>query len=116
MFTRWYRPPEAFDTPCNDGVAYNNRADVFAVAATAIELLTGQVLFQGENDADQLCRIGNFQGRAKFRLLQMMGCASESCPTIPIRDALVDLLTRMLKWHASDRPSAAEALDDDFWK
>ncbi|KXS15992.1 Pkinase-domain-containing protein, partial [Gonapodya prolifera JEL478] len=51
--TRWYRAPELLvgDT------AYSKPVDVWATGCIFAELLTGQPLFPGESDVDQLYRI-----------------------------------------------------------
>ena len=51
--TRWYRAPELLvgDT------AYHTSVDVWAVGCLAAELASGQPLFPGETDVDQLSLI-----------------------------------------------------------
>ena len=59
--TRWYRAPELLvgDTK------YGRAVDIWAVGSLVSELLTGEPLFPGESDIDQLYHIIKCFGESK---------------------------------------------------
>ena len=67
VVTRWYRPPEI----CV-GDAYGSAVDIWAVGCILIELLTGQALFPGRNNNDQLFLIMQGLGRLAERHLKII--------------------------------------------
>jgi cyclin-dependent kinase-like len=67
VVTRWYRPPEI----CV-GDAYGSAVDVWAVGCILVELLTGQALFPGRNNNDQLFLIMQGLGRLAERHLKII--------------------------------------------
>lgn len=67
MATRWYRSPELLvgDTE------YGRPIDIWAIGCTFAEVLTGQPLFPGDSDIDQLYRIMKCLGQLTRRHLEI---------------------------------------------
>ncbi|CAF3071927.1 unnamed protein product [Rotaria socialis] len=65
--TRWYRSPELLI-----GSPYGKSADVWACGCIMAELKTGQALFAGENDIDQLYRIQQCLGSLPVKYIFTM--------------------------------------------
>lgn len=57
--TRWYRAPELLVGDAR----YGKAVDVWAVGCLYAELITGDALFPGESDVDQLYRITKVLGK-----------------------------------------------------
>ncbi len=51
MRYRWYRAPELLVGDC----AYGKAVDIWAVGCMFAEITTGQPLFPGDSDIDQVC-------------------------------------------------------------
>ncbi|CAF0809299.1 unnamed protein product [Adineta ricciae] len=65
--TRWYRSPELLV-----GSAYGKSVDIWACGCIMAELATGQALFAGESDIDQLYRIQKSLGQLPMKYLEDM--------------------------------------------
>jgi cyclin-dependent kinase-like len=59
---RWYRSPELLV----GDVEYGKAVDIWAIGTILAELLTGQPLFPGDTDLDQLYRIMKCLGRIRL--------------------------------------------------
>lgn len=70
--TRWYRAPELLigDTK------YGRAIDVWAVGCLYAEMMTGQPLFPGESDVDQLYRITKVLGELATSGVNVDRCRS----------------------------------------
>ncbi|CAF1043568.1 unnamed protein product [Adineta steineri] len=65
--TRWYRSPELLI-----GSAYGKPVDIWACGCIMAELATGQALFIGDSDIDQLYRIQKSLGQLPIKYLEDM--------------------------------------------
>ena len=125
--TRWYRAPEVLlRSP-----AYGAKADVWAVGATLIELLSGRPAFPGTSEADQMYRLCAALGTptaAVWREAPALASAAGVAlpPLLPGRDiaallpprtspAAVAAVAAMLAWDPAVRVSAAGALALPFF-
>ncbi|CAG7732341.1 unnamed protein product, partial [Allacma fusca] len=66
--TRWYRAPELLV----GDVAYGKEVDIWAVGCLFAEMMTGEPLFPGDSDIDQLFLIAQCLGRLAKRHLSIM--------------------------------------------
>ncbi|XP_043530431.1 cyclin-dependent kinase-like 2 [Chiloscyllium plagiosum] len=124
--TRWYRAPELLvgDTK------YGKPVDVWAVGCLVMEMLTGEPLFPGDSEIDQLFHIircvGNLIPRHKelfhknplFTGLQLPDIKRiELLPThYPHIPCLVfDLVKKCLQIDPEKRPSCAELLQHNYF-
>jgi mitogen-activated protein kinase 1/3 len=130
--TRWYRPPELCGSFC---ASYKKTSiDIWSIGCIFGELLVGRPLLRGKDGYNQLYRIllmigkptrSEIDGIPNPRAREYVrGCVPEN--TQPIFDTLfhelrrtdplaIDLLKWMLSFSASDRPTAAEALQHDYF-
>ena len=108
MVTRWYRAPEILL-----GETYDEKVDIFAAGATLTECITGTVLFPGASDIDQMHYIDAFEGSGQI-LDDISG--SFTGDELVLLEMAAALLARMLARDPSERPSAREALCDDFFR
>ncbi|XP_041315313.1 cyclin-dependent kinase-like 2 [Pyrgilauda ruficollis] len=124
--TRWYRAPELLVGDSK----YGRPVDVWAVGALITEMLTGEALFPGDSDIDQLYHItkclGNLIPRQqelfyknplfagmKLPEVKELESLEKRYPKLP-RDAL-DLAKECLQIDPDKRPSCAELLQGDFF-
>ena len=108
MVTRWYRAPEILL-----GETYDEKVDIFAAGATLTECITGRVLFHSASDIDQMHYIDAFEGSGQI-LDDISGSFTED--DMVLLEMAAALLARMLARNPSERPSAGEALCDDFFR
>ncbi|CAL8126736.1 unnamed protein product [Orchesella dallaii] len=66
--TRWYRAPELLV----GDIAYGKEVDVWALGCLFAEMMTGEPLFPGDSDIDQLFLIAQCLGRLSKRHLNIM--------------------------------------------
>lgn len=125
--TRWYRAPELL----LQDKSYSAPIDVFAVGAIAFEMLSGQPLFPGSNERDQLLRVFSVLGTPTQQSwpegvarLQHLRLAAGLPPTMAkdltklcpkMTPTLSDLLAKMLELNPRDRVTAAMALQHPFF-
>lgn len=126
--TRWYRAPELLTGSRDYGAA----VDIWAIGCLFAEMMTGDALFAGESDVDQLFLITKMIGKPCERHLRLawknsrMRAALESASTSnapsPLskrfsdRSALhVDLLASCLRMDPDDRPTAEEMLAHSYF-
>ncbi|KFQ19623.1 Cyclin-dependent kinase-like 2 [Mesitornis unicolor] len=124
--TRWYRAPELLvgDTK------YGKAVDVWAIGSLVTEMLTGEPLFPGDSDIDQLYHItkclGNLIPRhqelfhknplfAGMRLPEVKEAESldKRYPRLPA--AVLDLAKSCLRIDPDKRPSCAELLQCSYF-
>ncbi|CAJ0940848.1 unnamed protein product [Ranitomeya imitator] len=65
--TRWYRAPELLV----GDIKYGKAVDVWAIGCLVTEMLTGEPLFPGDSDIDQLYHIVKCQGNLTPRLQEL---------------------------------------------
>uniref|UniRef100_A0A8C9ZVQ3 mitogen-activated protein kinase n=1 Tax=Sander lucioperca TaxID=283035 RepID=A0A8C9ZVQ3_SANLU len=68
VVTRWYRAPEVIF----NWMHYSQTVDVWSAACILAEMITGQVLFPGDDSIDQLKRILHLTGTPDSSLVQKM--------------------------------------------
>ncbi|XP_037991489.1 cyclin-dependent kinase-like 2 [Motacilla alba alba] len=124
--TRWYRAPELLVGDSK----YGRPVDVWAVGSLITEMLTGEALFPGDSDIDQLYHItkclGNLIPRQqelfyknplfagmKLPEVKELESLEKRYPKLP-RDML-DLARECLQIDPDKRPSCAELLKGDFF-
>ncbi|KAL0225107.1 hypothetical protein RCL1_003019 [Eukaryota sp. TZLM3-RCL] len=128
--TRWYRSPSLLL-----GLAYSSKVDIWASACVLAELATGEPLFAGDSDVDQLALILSSIGplpahlvevyhrHPRFRTQTSGGRRRQSSREEFFRRFLpfigplgVDLLQKMLDLDETRIISAKEALEHPFFE
>ncbi|NXM19803.1 CDKL2 protein, partial [Ploceus nigricollis] len=124
--TRWYRAPELLVGDSK----YGRPVDVWAVGSLITEMLTGEPLFPGDSDIDQLFHItkclGNLIPRQqelfyknplfaglKLPEVKELETLEKRYPKLP--PAALDLAKECLQIDPDKRPSCAELLQGDFF-
>ncbi|XP_040411413.1 cyclin-dependent kinase-like 2 [Cygnus olor] len=124
--TRWYRAPELLvgDTK------YGRAVDVWAIGCLVTEMLTGEPLFPGDSDIDQLYHITKCLGNlilrhqelfyknphfAGMRLPEVKEAESLDRRYPKLSAAVLNLAKRCLQIDPDKRPSCAELLQCDFF-
>jgi serine/threonine protein kinase len=120
--TRWYRAPEMI----LDSDNVTNAIDIWSVGCVFAELLQRQVLFAGENPAQQLEYILSVTGTPKKKVGSLEGqIYLEKLPVTEGQDLhvlflgcnvqAIDLLSKMIQFHPDDRIGAFEALRHPYF-
>lgn len=122
MATRWYRSPELLV-----GDRYGKEVDIWAVGCLYCEMMTGEPLFPGESDIDQLFQIVRILGKlsSRHQILIMRnamfrGMKQEQNTSLTQmfpnwnRDS-IDFLTQCLKMDGNGRPDAGKLLKHDLF-
>ncbi|NXQ18248.1 CDKL2 protein, partial [Peucedramus taeniatus] len=124
--TRWYRAPELLVGDSK----YGRPVDVWAVGSLITEMLTGEPLFPGDSDIDQLFHItkclGNLIPRQqelfyknplfagmKLPEVKELESLEKRYPKLPA--AALDLAKECLQMDPDERPSCAQLLQGDFF-
>ncbi|NWT75445.1 CDKL2 protein, partial [Prunella himalayana] len=124
--TRWYRAPELLVGDSK----YGRPVDVWAVGSLITEMLTGEPLFPGDSDIDQLFHItrclGNLIPRQqelfyknplfagmKLPEVKELESLEKRYPKLP--PAALDLAKECLQIDPDKRPSCAQLLQGDFF-
>ncbi|XP_037025387.1 cyclin-dependent kinase-like 4 isoform X2 [Bradysia coprophila] len=120
--TRWYRSPELL---VGDG--YGKEVDIWAVGCLYAEMMTGEPLFPGESDIDQLFQIVRVLGRLNSRHQNLItrntmfkGMKQEQNTSLHQlfpdwnRDCL-DFLAQCLKMDGNQRPDTSKLLKHDLF-
>ncbi|KAJ8008538.1 hypothetical protein DPEC_G00105920 [Dallia pectoralis] len=124
--TRWYRAPELLvgDTK------YGKAVDVWAVGCLCVEMLTGEPLFPGDSDIDQLYLIirslGNLTPRHKEFFYKNPVFSGVSLPEVSEREPLEyrypkisattrDLTKKCLQMDPNRRPQCADLLQHQMF-
>ncbi len=125
--TRWYRAPECLLT---DGY-YGPEMDLWGAGCVMFEITSLYPLFPGANEVDQISRIHkvlgtpNAESLAKFRSKGASHISFDFPPQkgigvpqlVPHAGAdSVDLMVKLLKYDASDRITAREAMRHPYFK
>lgn len=125
--TRWYRAPECLLT---DGY-YGPEMDLWGAGCVMFEITSLYPLFPGSNEVDQISRIHKVLGTPSAEILQKFKSKGASHisfdfpPQKPIGIAqliphasadAVDLIVKLLKYDASERISAREAMRHPYFK
>lgn len=125
--TRWYRAPELLvgDTK------YGRAVDVWAVGCLLAEMLTGEPLFPGDSDIDQLyliiTKIGNLTNRHREIFHRNPLFVGMKLPEVKevepiekrfhrVSSAAMDILKLCLKMDPADRPDCSKLLKHDLFK
>ncbi|CAM4544430.1 unnamed protein product, partial [Lepidochelys olivacea] len=124
--TRWYRAPELLvgDTK------YGKAVDVWAIGCLVTEMLTGEPLFPGDSDIDQLYHImkclGNLTPRHQELFYKNPLFAGVRLPEVKeveplerrypkLSAAVLDLTKKCLQIDPDKRPSCTDLLQCDFF-
>lgn len=125
--TRWYRAPELLvgDTK------YGKAVDIWAIGCLLSEMLTGEPLFPGDSDIDQLYHIvkcfGNLTPRHKEVFLRNPLFVGMRLPevreTVPLEKKFsritsnaLDLMKQSLRLDPDDRPTCTQLLKHEFFQ
>mmetsp|Transcript_16622 Transcript_16622/g.24557 ORF Transcript_16622/g.24557 Transcript_16622/m.24557 type:complete len:351 (-) Transcript_16622:10-1062(-) len=119
----WYRPPELL----LGAVDYSFEIDMWGAGCSMAELLLGCPLWNGTTEIDQLNKIIENLGTPPISLshLPLFQDGSLQFPNIKRRNQLWDrfsnlqglsLLSALLQYDPSSRPSATEALESDYFR
>ncbi|KAM9381617.1 cyclin-dependent kinase-like 2 [Phaethornis superciliosus] len=124
--TRWYRAPELLV----GDIKYGKAVDVWAIGSLITEMLTGEPLFPGDSDIDQLYHItkclGNLIPRHQELFYKNPLFAGMRLPEVKepetldkrypkLSAAVLDLAKKCLQIDPDKRPSCAELLQCDFF-
>lgn len=124
--TRWYRAPEVLLR----SVKYNSPIDMWAVGCIMAELYTFRPLFPGASEPDEIYKVCSVLGSPSMKTWpEGMKLASAMNFTFPrfvktplaqlipnaSKDA-ISLMTELLRYDPSKRPTAAQALQFPFFK
>ncbi|XP_049850625.1 uncharacterized protein LOC126323281 isoform X1 [Schistocerca gregaria] len=124
--TRWYRAPELLV----GDVKYGREVDIWAVGCLFAEMMTGDPLFPGDSDIDQLFQIVKMLGKlaprhqqlvARNPLLRGLRRAAEEpaqtlARTFPAWPSFaVELLALCLAAEPAHRPSAADLMEQPYF-
>eukprot|EP00873_Tetraselmis_striata_P033443 jgi/Tetstr1/453707/TSEL_040663.t1 len=124
--TLWYRPPELL----LGAEQYGPEVDMWSVGCIFAELLTGQALFPGKNENDQLEKIflklgapdeKNWPGVEKLPFYKMINYKGgknhlrDEFTCAKVHPTALELLSRLLTLDPRARLTAAEALASDYF-
>jgi protein kinase len=124
--TRWYRAPEIILR----SEFYNSPVDIWSAGVIMTELMTGKVLFQGTSETDQIYKIFGILGTPTqktwsdgIRLANRLGIRFPTTTPVGLTSVVpnasplaLSLLSEMLRFDPTRRPSASQALQHDFFK
>ncbi|KAF0700211.1 Aste57867_9265 [Aphanomyces stellatus] len=120
--TRWYRPPEQ-ELRCTN---YSYSADIWSIGCVVCEMLTGQPLFRGENQLDQIKLIQEMLGplppALASKLPKGVSFAKATYPATTLQERFqgtfppdaMDFVSRMIVLDARKRLTAQESLNHPF--
>ncbi|XP_069832877.1 cyclin-dependent kinase-like 2 isoform X2 [Dendropsophus ebraccatus] len=125
--TRWYRAPELLV----GDIKYGKAVDVWAIGCLVTEMLTGEPLFPGDSDIDQLYHIVKCQGNLTPRLQELFYknplFAGVTLPEIKeveplekrypkLSPVILDLAKNCLQIDPDKRPSCMTLLQHELFK
>jgi serine/threonine protein kinase len=121
--TRWYRAPECL----LGSTSYNSPVDVWAIGVIMAELYNLKPLFPGTTQRDTLMKICNILGpplnwneglmlakKIDFKFFSNLSSSLKISIPNATQEAL-DLISQMLQWDPSKRPSAQSLLSHSFF-
>ncbi|KAK6170029.1 hypothetical protein SNE40_018518 [Patella caerulea] len=125
--TRWYRAPELLvgDTK------YGRAVDLWAIGCLVAEMLTGEPLFPGDSDIDQLYHIvkcfGNLPSRHKEVFLRNPLFVGMRLPEVReiqplekkfkrVSNLALDIMKQCLKLDPDERPQCSELIKREFFQ
>jgi len=124
--TRWYRAPELLVGDAN----YGKAVDLWAIGCLIVEMLTGNPLFPGDSDIDQLYHItswlGNLSQRYKEIFMKNPIFVGMKLPEVnhvePLERRLptlshhsISIVKECLRLDASDRPTCSQLLSHTYF-
>ncbi|XP_034488824.1 cyclin-dependent kinase 1-like [Drosophila innubila] len=127
VVTLWYRPPEIL----LGSARYSCPVDIWSIGCILFEMATSKPLFQGDSEIGQLFRIFQILGTPNDDVWPGVSNLSGFNATFPnwtcnfynlmkdspgIIDAFIDLLPRMLTYNPSQRITAKEIIEHEFYK
>uniref|UniRef100_A0A6I8PIQ3 mitogen-activated protein kinase n=1 Tax=Ornithorhynchus anatinus TaxID=9258 RepID=A0A6I8PIQ3_ORNAN len=127
VVTRWYRAPEVI----LNWMHYTQTVDIWSVGCIMAEMITGKILFKGNDHLDQLTEIMKVTGTPPPEFIQRLQSqdAKNYMKTVPelekkdfasvLKDAnplAVSLLEQMLVLDAEKRVTAAEAMGHPYFE
>ncbi|XP_072998644.1 probable serine/threonine-protein kinase At1g54610 [Typha latifolia] len=121
VVTLWYRPPELLLGATHYGVG----VDLWSVGCIFAELLTGQPIFPGRTEVEQLHKIFKLCGSPsedywkKLKLSQASFKCYDRCIAEKFKDlpqSALSLLDTLLAIDPDERGTAAAALNSEFFK
>ncbi|XP_048659151.1 mitogen-activated protein kinase 12-like isoform X3 [Marmota marmota marmota] len=127
VVTRWYRAPEVI----LNWMRYTQTVDIWSVGCIMAEMITGKILFKGNDHLDQLKEIMKVTGTPPAEFVQKLQSAEaknymKGLPELEKKDfasvltnaspLAVDLLEKMLVLDAEQRVTAAEALAHPYFE
>ena len=138
VVTRWYRSPEVLENVLKNNKTYSYAIDIYSIALCIIEMMIGYPLLQGTSCIDQLFKIEKTLGKNDVinEILNINDDTDLNCNTnrsVVIYNLITqrykdelnynknifyhlsDLLSRMLNYDPSNRPSALNALNHSFF-
>eukprot|EP00794_Sanderia_malayensis_P006828 gene6828-7595_t len=125
--TRWYRAPELLVGDTN----YGKAVDIWAVGCLLSEMLTGEPLFPGDSDIDQLYHItkclGNLTQRHKeifnrnplfigMRVPEVRETEPLEKRYFRIPHDAMNIIKQSLELNADDRPTCQQMMKHDFYR
>jgi len=123
--TRWYRAPELL----LKSTTYNSPVDIFALGCIMAELYMLGPLFNGSTEMDQIYKICSVLGTPSMstwseghRLASQMGFNFPQFSPVPLSSLIpnaspeaIQLISEMLKYDASKRPTAQQVLQHPYF-
>lgn len=127
VVTRWYRAPEVMLLPKQ----YTSAVDLWSAGCILGEILGRKPMFPGKNHIDMVCRVAKLVGtptddelawlpkdKNAYSFLRNVCPQTSGTPLNSMypraSDACLDLLRDLLRWDPQLRPSAAQALDQEY--
>uniref|UniRef100_A0A3B3T4Q1 mitogen-activated protein kinase n=1 Tax=Paramormyrops kingsleyae TaxID=1676925 RepID=A0A3B3T4Q1_9TELE len=111
VVTRWYRAPEVIF----NWMHYTQTVDVWSAGCILAEMITGQVLFPGNDSLDQLQKILSLTGTPQPALVQKMQSADvQAGPRCTLTHMPLAMLEAMLVLDPEKRIIASEGLSHPF--
>ena len=127
VVTLWYRAPEIL----LGGKQYSVPVDIWSVGTIIPEMVTGQPLFPGDSEIDELFKIFRLLGTPNENLWQGVQQLPDFKAEFPkwkpknlrevvqhperLNDAGLDLIAQMLKYTPNERIGAKDALEHPYF-